>query len=271
MAKQSHLFDFDSYKEFLNYRCDRERGAKAALAMAIGCQSAYISQVLNDNAQLSLEQADLVNTFFKHTDKESHYFMLLVQLERAGSHSLKKFFQKQLDEFVEYKLNYLKRNDLKSKLNEAERAVYYSSWEFTSLHMAVTIPRLQKRDALRRAFLLSEERFNKCIEFLLEQGLVIQHGDQLRPGPTEVYIDKTSPFLRQMHLNMRAQAVASLDREKAEDAHYSAVITISNKDVVKIKKIINEALGEIVQVAKASKEEQICGLSIDFFDFEKTI
>lgn len=270
MAKELHLFDFDNYKTFLNHRCHSERGIKTALATAIGCQSAYISQVLNDNAQLSLEQADQANYFFKHSDKEAQYFMLLVQMERAGTKSLKKYFEQQLSEFVEHQLSYLKRHDLKSKLDDKDKAIYYSSWEYTTLHMAVTIPRLQKKETLMMAFAISEARFNKCVEFLLETGLIIQHGDQYRPGPAEVYLEKASPFVRQLHLNNRSQALASLDRERAEDAHYSAVITLSGKDVIKVKKIINEALADIVNLAKDSSEEQICGLSFDFFDIEKT-
>lgn len=269
MAKEKHLYDFSDYKTYLNYRCNAERGTKAALAQALQCQSAYISQVLNNNSHLSIEQADFANTFFMHSEKESQYFLLLVQEQRAGTVQLRRFLKKQIDDFLSVQLSYLSRHEIKDSLSPEAQAVYYSSWEYNAIHMAVTIPRLQTKDALMKAFMMPDKRFNKCMEFLLEQHLVKRSGNHYVPGTVENYLDKSSPFVRQLHLNTRAQALLSLDRERVEDAHYSAVLTMSLKDMVKVKKIINEALAEIVEVVKDSKEEQICGLSIDFFDFEK--
>lgn len=270
MKKIKHLYDFDDYKEYLRAKAEAERGLKSALATALSCQSAYISQVLNDHAHLSLEQADSANIFFKHSDKESLYFLLLVQQERAGTVHLKDFFGSQLKEFREAQLSYLNRREIKNSLNEKDQAVYYSSWEYNTIHMAVTIPRLRTKESLITAFAISEAKINRCLEFLLETGLIKRSGSQYSPGTTENYLERSSPFVRQLHLNTRMQALGSLDRERIEDAHYSAVFTLSNKDVVRIKKLINEALAEAVNIAKESKEEQICGLSIDFFDYEKS-
>ncbi|HEY1080196.1 MAG TPA: hypothetical protein VGE46_08860, partial [Bdellovibrio sp.] len=71
MSKRLHLYDFEDYKAYLRHRAEAERGVKSALAKALNCQSAYISQVLNENAHLSLEQGDAANTFFAHSEKES--------------------------------------------------------------------------------------------------------------------------------------------------------------------------------------------------------
>ncbi len=271
MSKEKHLYDFDDYKEYLNYRCDKERGLKSALAKVMQCQSAYISQVLNDHSHLSLEQADLAASYFKLSDKETLFLLLLIQKDRAGTSSLKSFFTKQLADFRSVQLSYLKRRDLKSHLDVKAQAIYYSSWEYNALHMAVTIPRLRTKEALLKAFVLPESRFNHCMEFLLENGLVKRTGDHYVTGTVEMYLESGSNFLRQLHLNTRAQAIASLDRERPENAHYSAVFTMSEKDVIKIKKMINDSLSEIATVVKVSKEEQICGFSINFFNYEKTV
>jgi hypothetical protein len=123
---------------------------------------------------------------------------------------------------------------------------------------------------LIKAFSLNEKKFNKRMEFLLENGLVKRSGEQYVPGTTENYLEKESLYARQLHLNTRSQALTSLDRELPDDAHYSALVTLSTKDVTKIKKIISESLSSIIEVAKESKEEKIYGLSLDFFDMEKT-
>lgn len=269
MKKTKHLYDFDDYKDYLRHKAEAERGLKASLASALSCQSAYISQVLNGHAHLSLEQADCANIFFKHSDKESLFFLLLLQRDRAGTVHLKDFFVKQLLEFREMQLSYLNRRDIKNSLSEKDQAIYYSSWEYNAIHMAVTIPRLRTKESLARAFAISEDKVNHCLEFLLQTNLIKRSGDLYLSGTSENYLQKSSPFVRQLHLNTRVQAMRSLDREKIEDAHYSAVFTLSSKDVVRIKKLINESLAEVVGIAKDSKEEHICGLAIDFFDYEK--
>lgn len=269
MGKANHLYDFNDYKEYLLHVSDQERGFKSALAKALNCQSAYISQILNNNAHLSLEQADMATTFLKHSEKEARYFMLLVQRDRSGTVQLRSFFQKQLEEFREEQLSYLKRHAISNSLTEKDQATYYSSWEYNAIHMAVTIPRLRSKESLMQAFAMPEAKLNRCLEFLLDRGLLKLSSGQYVPGTTENYLERSSPFVRQLHLNTRAQALGSLDRERLEDAHYSAVFTLSAKDVLKIKKLINESLSTMAEVAKDSKEERICGLSIDFFDMEK--
>lgn len=269
MGKNYHLYDFTEYKAYLRHRADAERGMKSALAKALNCQSAYISQVLNENAQLSLEQGDAANHFFAHSDKESQYFLLLLQEERAGTVSLKKFFTQQLKSFKAEQLSYLNRKNIRDSLTPEQQAVYYSSWEYNAIHMAVTIPRLRSKEALLTAFRIPENRLNACLEFLLESGLIKQQSDKYAPGTTENFLERNSPLVRQLHLNTRAQALQSLDRDRLEDAHYSVVVTLSQKDVLRIKKLINEYISEVVDIARASKEDVIYGLSLDFFDFEK--
>ena len=68
MADEKSSFSFKDYKALLHWRIEtsprRGRGVRAALAQAMKVQSAYLSRVLNGDADLSLEQADAANTFF---------------------------------------------------------------------------------------------------------------------------------------------------------------------------------------------------------------
>lgn len=270
MTEQKHLYEFEDYKEYLNYRCGLVRGLKSSLAEAVAVQSAYVSQVLNDNSHLSLEQGDLANQFFKHSEKESRYFLLILQKEKAGTVSLKKFFQKQVDEFLKEEFSYLKKNEIKNSLSSKDQAQYYSSWEYNVLHMAVTIPRLRTKEALMTAFAMGEKKFNLCMEFLIESGLVRRSGGQFIPGTIENYLAKDSPFVRQLHLNSRALAISSLSADSELDAHYSGSLTLSMKDAIKVKKLLSDCLSEIAETTKHSKEENIFGFVIDFYNIEKT-
>lgn len=100
MAKD--LFESVDYKQYLidvlTSNTLGGRGARTTLAQAAGCQLAFISQVLNGNADFSLEQADGISRYLSQNSKERDYFLLLVQYARAGTESLRAHFMRQIKE-----------------------------------------------------------------------------------------------------------------------------------------------------------------------------
>ena len=64
------IFDFKDYKLYLAKVEERRplkgRGFRAELARIMGCQTAYVSQVLNGRANFSLEQAQAVSKLLVH-------------------------------------------------------------------------------------------------------------------------------------------------------------------------------------------------------------
>ena len=96
------VFDYSDYKAFLRELGDsRPRGFRKALAEATQCQTAYISQILNGHYHLSLEQAEAATQFLGLSKDEVRCFVLLVEIQRAGTPSLKQFFLSQLAELRE--------------------------------------------------------------------------------------------------------------------------------------------------------------------------
>lgn len=93
------IFEYRSYKAYLRdwLAADEKRGARTRLADAIRCHNGYVSQVLNGDAQFSLEQGELINRFLGHTKDQSSFLLLLIQYERAGTSTLKIHFDEQLN------------------------------------------------------------------------------------------------------------------------------------------------------------------------------
>ena len=90
------IFGYRDYKSYINHwiasQPNRGRGFKSKIAERIRCQLAYISQVLTGVANFSLEQAEMLNTLFNHSEAGGEFFLLLVERARAGTSSLEKFF-----------------------------------------------------------------------------------------------------------------------------------------------------------------------------------
>ena len=87
---------------YLGDRIDEDRrfrkGFMSLVAQAIECQPSYLSQVLNGKPHLTLEQSTRLNRFLAHEKSESKYFLLMVQLARAGTKDLQQVFREEIDE-----------------------------------------------------------------------------------------------------------------------------------------------------------------------------
>ena len=268
------MFDFYDYKSYLVFKTNErkgKRGVKSAIAQAIGCQPTYISQVIKRDAHLSLEQADKINIFFGHTEVESKYFLLLVQKDKAGTLSLKEFLKKQLNDLRSQQLVLTQRLGQKKSLSSIDQSIYYSSWQYAAVHIALTISNLKNKEALSKFFNISLKRISAILEFLIKIGLVSKSNNSYNVDNFEVRLGKNSQNIIKHHTNLRNQAIESLEREDLSDLHYSSVISLSAKDTRKIKNIILDRLQSDLKIIKHSSEEKLYCYNIDFFSLKKNV
>lgn len=263
------VFDHTSYKKYMQVRLGgplKRSGEKSKAAVAMNCQPAYLSQVMNANAHLSLEQADALNRYLHHSKDEAQFFLLLVQRERAGTQSLRTYFQEQIEAELEKRLNLTRRLGASSQLSREHQAKYYSSWHYAALHIALTIPSLRTREALAEHFRISMQKTVQVLDFFLEVGLAKRNRDgTFEPGSSFLRLGNESPHISHHHSNLRALAVDSFDREDARDLHYSGIVSLSKKDVLKLKSQMLEQIKDNIAVVRESKEEELYCYCVDFF------
>lgn len=74
-----------------------------------------------------------------------------------------------------------------------------------------------------------------------------------------------TPFVIRHHSNWRLRAINSLENTNTEELNLTAPMSISKKDFQIIREKIVKLIQESVEVAKASKAEDLAALTIDFF------
>jgi uncharacterized protein (TIGR02147 family) len=263
------VFNFKTYKDYLRTLVgpkNRRSGIKSSIARALKCQATYVSQVLYSQADLSLEQAEALSGYLGHTSDEQKFFLTLVQKDRAGSKTLKSFFDEQLNEMLERRLVLSHRLGAQKQLSDEQKAIYYSSWQFAAIHVALTIAELRSRDALARFFALPAKRVTEVLEFLLRVNLVKQDKGLYSCVLTGVRLGRDSPHILKHHTHWRLRAVESLERESLTDLHYSAVVSLSASDVVAIKERLLDSINDNINLVKNSKSEKLFGMCVDFFE-----
>jgi len=262
---EKDIFEFKSYKQYLIYHLGtlgRRKGLKSALAKAINCQPTYISQILNGHAQMSLEQAEAANRFLNHTEEESHFFLLLVQFEKAGTKPLANYFNNQLQRALNERMVLTKRVGKAKVLSKIDQSEYYSSWTYAAIHIATTISELNSPNKIASFFNLNIQIVNKVLSFLINRRLISKGPDgSFDSGDVTVRLGNNSPNIIKHHTNWRLFAIDALEKETINDLHYSGIVSLSEKDAFKIK--------DSIKVIKDSKEEELFCLNLDFFNTKK--
>lgn len=267
------IFDFKNYKDYLIHlggARNRRTGFKSLLAKAANCNSTYISQVLSGSINFSLEQAERINHFLNHTPDESHYFLLMIQIERAGTTSLKKYFKNQLDDLIKKRNQIQGRLEMSSNLTAEEKSKYYSSWLYSAVHMAITIPTKNRQsDFICDTLNISEKKLEEVLQFLLQTGLIQRTPNGFIAGATKIHLGSDSVDIIKHHTNWRVEAIKSLEMPRTNDVHYSAVASIGTADLIHLREVFLEFIRTTVKEIGSSKEEELCVFNLDFFSLNK--
>jgi uncharacterized protein (TIGR02147 family) len=213
-----------------------------------------------------MEQAEGINEFLGHSEDQGYYFLLLLQLAKAGTSKLRQRFQKLVKQEQESHNLLKNRLDAKENLNEDERIKFYSSWVYPAVHALISIPGFQTPEKIAQRLKITAAQATSAIEFLVNAGL-LQRGKngQLSIGTRQTHLGADSPLISKHHSNWRLHAIRAIEEAPQSGLHYSSVVSLSKEDYDNIKEDLIAAIKRAKDVIKKSPEEEICCLSLDFF------
>jgi uncharacterized protein (TIGR02147 family) len=263
------IYNHKNYKTYLNValtNMGEERGLRKKMAIEIGCQSSFLSQVLNGDVNFSLEHSAKINKFFGHDEKESEYFILLVLMERAGSIDLKDHFEKQIEKILKERLEIKERIKSSNDLSSIDYVLYYSQWYYAAIHILCAIPEFENERQIADKLNLPIEIVKKALNFLIEKNLVSLKKGKLSIGKARIHIDRKSPLFIQHNTNWKIEAIKALEQIKHDSLHYSGVLALSKVDYKAIKEIYLRAIEQSEAILKDSPEEVLISVSMDLFE-----
>lgn len=264
------VFDFESYKPYLNawIQCQPHQGhgSRAVIARAVGCQTAYISQILRGSAHLSPEQSEKIAQLFGLSEEETSYFLLLVQKDRAGTASLRNHSLRQIRNIQGQRQQLKNRLVSEMGLNLEAQATYFSSWIYSAIHVLVTIPEYQQRERISEYLQLPRNVVDGVLKFLINCRLITESSGGLRPGTSRMHLPHDSPLIARHHINWRLRAVRDLEVRREESLHYSSCVSISRKDAAEIREQLLKTIEAMKSRVKESPEESLHSICLDFFE-----
>ena len=268
------IFNFTDYRDYLRHHLQQlpknGRGELSKIAEHLGTNSTLLSQVLGGTRHFNSEQTYALSRYIGHTELELEYFSLLVQIDKAGSVDLKSHLRKRLLEVRGEAQKLSKRISHDKKLTDQQRAVFYSSWIYSAIHLLTSVePKGFTLEEVMDRFDLSRARVIEILHFLSGSGLVTEDGARYKFGVKSTFVEKGSPYLLKHHSNWRIKAIQKSEVLADEELMYTGQFSLSEKDFGHLREKIADFLKNVNNTVKDSPSECLVALNVDWFRIEK--
>jgi len=267
------IFEIENYKVALNAVIqDRRKLQKALskkLAEHLNIHPSMISQVLTGSKDFSEEQMILVCEFLGLPPLESQYLLVSLQIERAGSQKLKTYFENLRSEIRKKALQVSERVYKNRALTNEEKAIFYSSWMYPTVHLLTTLVRKPHFEEICARLDITPSKAREILDFLVGLEMVIEENGVFSSGPVATHLEKKSPLLVKHHTNWRLKAIQYADHLSDQELMYSANISVSRQDFDRIREDLMTTIQKFVHVVQASPAEEIAQFNLDFFWIRK--
>ncbi len=258
------IYEFQDYKEYLRNLLSHGNGKK--FAEFLGCQPAFVSQVLKGKPHLSLEQGILATDYFKMEEMEADYFILSLQLGRAGNLRLKNYFKRKREEILESRQQVAKNIGTFERLPEETKGIFFSSWKYALCQVLVSVPVQDQMDFIKNKIRLSEREIANVLEFLKAVQLIEKKSKQWHPSKKRIHLDADDWHIGNHHKNFRCLSLMELEDRKRDSLHFSSAMALSTDDAIRIKDLLLEAVRRSEAILKPSQEETVRVFCIDYFE-----
>jgi uncharacterized protein (TIGR02147 family) len=261
------VFHAPDYRAFIRASAasvQPSRGIWAKLAVAAGCQPTYLSQAMKEKCHLTPDHALGIARYFKLSEDETDFFLLLLELERAGTPELQKYLRSKIEKVRR------EREDLSARLKKPtlehleKEAQYYSTWFWSAIHIITSIPDYQTPKAIGERLCLPIPFVEDTLQRLEAHGIVKRSGKNWVPATGDVHLPRSSPLVAVHHSNWRQRAIMSSVLNQ-NGVHFTAVYSLSRTDFQHLK----EKILELIEYSRAkigpSQEEELACFTCDWF------
>lgn len=268
------IFEFSHYhaylKAFLQNRPKRGHGEVSRMARHLRVSTTYVSQVMAGNRHFTPEQAEQLAEYLGLTSLEADYFFYLVQQDRAGSESLRKFCRQKLMEIKSKSLELTNRISPKRVISEHERTTFYSNPLYSAIHLYTSTGKNGRTlEEISNRFEIPRSKAAEMIVFLQNAGLISEKGGRFSMSTQSTHIEARSPHAIRNHANWRLRALLASEDLRPDELMYTVNVSLSKKDFAYLREKMVAFITEFLQTVHDSPSEEIANLNLDFFWIRK--
>lgn len=260
------LFVMDDFRTYIRaWARARGRGELSKIAEKLKIHTTLVSQIMSHRKCLTEEQASRLCAYMGLNPLETDYFLKLVQLERAGTESLKSIYLRHLKSLRGQAQEAKSRVPESKALTEQDRAIFYSSWQYSMVRLLTSMERFQTVEDISLRLGLTVSRVREILDFLTSRGLcVLASNGRYKRTEKNTHVEASSPLAIRHHQNWRNKVIQLQECMTSDDLSFTAPVSISRKDISKIRSILLDAISESAKIVDSSPAEEIVYLGIDW-------
>jgi len=265
------IYKYQNFRKYLHSVQEnlprKGRGMITLWAKVIQVTPTMMSQILIGNKSMSLEMVDRLSTHLQLSEREKDYFIMLVEFDRAGTHSLKNYFLKKITQMQD-ESRYLK-NQIQdvTELSIEIKAVYYSQWIYVGIRNLVACKKVATIENITEELNLPRETVANVIDFLVKHQLIIPSKQGWEPGPQSTFVPADSPLVYKHHQNWRLKGIHQMDLRSKEDLFYTSPMSLSADLAKDLRSRLVKIIQEFQKEIGPSESEVVRCLNIDWFEY----
>lgn len=243
------------------------RGEKVRLAQKLSISAALFSQILGGERTFSPEAALQMAEELTLNEKETDYFLRLVDHSRAGSAKLRDRLMLEIRERQKESKKVASRVVSNMQLTPEMQATYYSSWTYTGVRNLSAVPGFDSIDKIAERLSLPKGVIARVIEFLLETGLCRIEDGRITYGPAWTHVAGDAKLAMRHHQNWRVRALTQMELMNQENLFYTAPMSLSDEASTEIRKLLLSAIESAQKISSPSPSETVRCLNLDWFEY----
>jgi hypothetical protein len=262
------LFEYLDYKQYLKalFQQPENRGLMSDAAVALECSKSYLSRVLNEKMDLSLDQAFRLSQFLGHRPAERDYFSLCIEFARAQSREYRAHLRGRIAaEKEKYELSQRQGQKPVFDLSESELN-YFAQWHLVPLHLMTSFPGGISIQQACENLRLNEDIIKTGFDYLVKRNLVVAKGLKYHFQSGSKYLPPSHPLLGYLYRSVRDQAWFHSQMQRSNAIHFSLWQTLSVEDYSRVHETLLNAIEKMNRISQPSRSEKVVGIAIDFFD-----
>ena len=263
------IFAYSNYVKYLEGLAldQKARGrTKAELALRLGCQPAYLSQVLAGRVHLTEEHILRLCESLEFEKPKTEYFLLLLRLAKAGSPELKKYLSLQLTELKKSSEELEEHLVANKRQGNDEAAMYYTSSILPSLmHVATSCQALQTPTALAERFRLDPQVVDHHLHQLEKFKMVEFRGGRWNFAGASLHFSKGSSLETQLQLARRLMALNQVSFRQETDLHYSVLFSTDEVTFKKMRELFLTTIEKLHKQVAPTPGHDVYAICLDYF------
>ena len=264
------LFEHTEYRHYLRSYIKKlplhGRGELTKIAQHLGVNTTWISQIMSGSQNLNQEQSHSLSLYLGHNELEMDYFSLLVQIDRASTSALKDYLKKKLTQLRNESLKISKRLSFEKKLSEQERAIFYSSWIYSAVHIFTSLhEKGVTLDEVSKRFNLGKSKIAEVLQFLVSAGIITEKSAKYQVGVKSTFVEQGSPHLLKHHSSWRLRAIQKSEKLAETELMVTGQYSLSRRDFLHVREKFTEIIKSINQTVSETNPEEIVCFNLDWF------